>query len=207
MDEIRADIVRMGAEANDMVRSAVDVIINGDLELAAKVIANDDAVDKFERQAVQKTVVAVMLEAPVADDLRFLISTLVIVGEIEKVGDHAVKLARRATKLSGQFPSEMRLALLELGELVRKSFSSSLRLYTGYSLELANEIIAADTAIDQAYSKARDRVFTLIRENPEATPHFVRTIECFHALEHVADHAVAIAVRLRMLYSGADMQD
>jgi phosphate transport system protein len=141
-----------------------------------------------------------MQESPVAADLRFLVSTLGVVGEIEKVGDDAVKLARRATKLSGQFPAEMRVALLGLGDAARKSFNSSIRLYSEYSSELQDEIVRGDKQIDTSYSQARNKVFELIQQNPDATEHLVRTIEAFHALEHVADHAVAIAVRLKMLY-------
>lgn len=190
----------MGGEANEMVRLAVEATLNGDLDIAKRVIDSDDRVDEFERNAVNKTVLAVMQESPVAADLKFLVSTLGVVGEIEKVGDDAVKLARRASKLSGQFPPELRVALLELGEASRRSFNLSLRLYSEYSREMAKEIIDGDEQIDTAYSLSRNRVFALIRMNPEATEHLVRTIEAFHALEHVADHAVSIAVRLRMLY-------
>jgi phosphate uptake regulator len=95
----------------------------------------------------------------------------------------------------------MRVALLELGEAARRSFNSSIRLYSDYSADLANEIVSGDKQIDTAYSQARNKVFELIQQNPEATEHLVRTIEAFHALEHVADHAVAIAVRLKMLYN------
>ena len=189
----------MGSEANDMVKQAVEATLNGDTDLAEIVIAADDRIDAFERSAIHRTVVALLQEAPVAEDLRFLVSTLGIVGEIEKVGDHAVKLARRSSKLSGQFPSEMRLALLEMGDAVRKCFAASLRLYTDFSPALASEIVRGDQAIDTAYVTARDRLFGLIRLNPEATAHLVRTIECFHALEHVADNAVAIANRLTMV--------
>jgi len=191
----------MGSDANEMVRQAVEATLNGDLELAKHVIEADDRVDEYERSAVNKAVIAVMQESPVAADLRFLVATLGVVGEIEKVGDDAVKLARRASKLSGQFPAEMRVALVELGEAARKSFNSSIRLYSEYSSELATEIVKGDKKIDTAYSQARNKVFDLIQKNPAATEHLVRTIEAFHALEHVADHAVAIAVRLTMLYN------
>jgi phosphate transport system protein len=206
LEEIRSDVIRMGGDANEMVRLAVESTLNGDLELANRVIAADDRVDDFERAVVNKTVIAVMQESPVAADLRFLVSTLGVVSEIEKVGDDAVKLARRATKLSGQFPPEMRVALLELGEAARRSFNSSIRLFSDYSTELSVEIVRGDKEIDTAYSQARNKVFNLIQQNPEATEHLVRTIEAFHALEHVADHAVAIAVRLRMVYEAEHTQ-
>lgn len=201
LEEIRSDVIRMAADTNDMIRNAVEATLQGDTALASQVIAADDRVDDYERTILDKTLVAVMQESPVAADLRFLISTFGIVGEIEKAGDDAVKLARRATKLSGQFPPEMRVALLELGEQARIAFNGAIRLYSEFSEDFATELILGDKAIDGAYSRARNRVFELIKANPEATEHLVRTIEAFHALEHVADHSVAIAIRMRMLHS------
>jgi phosphate transport system protein len=200
LDEIRAEVIRVGGDSCDMVRRSVDATLNGDTELAREVIAADDHIDAFERRMLAATVTAVMQEAPVANDLRFLVSTLGVIGEIESVGDDAVKLARRATKLQGGFPAEMRVSLMDLGEQARRQFSAGLRLYAEYNVELAHSIIEGDTEIDTAYSRARNGVFEMIRKNPDATSNLVRIIECFHALEHVADHAVAIASRMRMLH-------
>ena len=196
----------MGSDANEMVRHGVEATLNGDVALATATIALDDRIDEFERTTLDNTVIVLMQESPVASDLRFLVSTLGVIGELEKVGDDAVKLCRRATKLSGLFPVEMKVALLELGELARLSLSSALRLYAEYDVHLACEIIRADKEIDTAYSRARNRVFELIQANPSATEHLVRTIECFHALEHVADHAVSIANRMRMHYDAEGLR-
>lgn len=189
----------MGTVATDMVRTAVELVIGGDADQAEQLIARDDQVDHFERQIIQKTVLVLVSESPVSSDLRFLLSTLGIVGEIEKVGDHAVKLARRVTKLSTNFPTELRVSLVELGEDVRRNFSRSLRLYTDFSAEEASELIEADRIVDATYREKRKRLVELIQQQPEGAAHLFRTIECFHALEHVADHSVAIATRLQLI--------
>ncbi|RYG36591.1 phosphate signaling complex protein PhoU [bacterium] len=200
LEEIRSDVVRMGNDAQEMVRLAVEATINGDDSLAEQVIEADDRVDDLERSVFNRTLITVLQEAPVANDLRLLISTLAVVSEIEKVGDDAVKLARRATKLHGVFPSEMRRALTELGDQSRRLLAASIRLYTEYSSSLAQEIILGDHEVDMAYTNARKAVLGLIRSQPENSEHLVRTMESFHALEHVADRAVAIAVRMQMAY-------
>lgn len=200
LDEIRRDVVRMGGRVNDLIKLAVDAALAGDQELAQKVITDDDEIDLLEQEIHRRTVLTVLQEAPVAADYRFLVSALGVVGEVEKAADDAVKLARRVKKLSGQFPSELKVALMELGEESRRMFSSALKLFTEYSPELAAEIIANDKDIDTRYSQARNRVIEMIRENPENTDGLVRTIDSFHALEHVADHAVEIARRMKMLY-------
>lgn len=195
---IQADVLRMGGIAGDMVRLAVEAVISGDIEQARRVIEMDDEVDDLEKETLNATVLAVGLEAPVASDLRLLVCTLGVIGEVEKIADDAVKLARRSTKLTGHFPAELKLALHQLGEEARRLFASAMRLYVEYTPELAHDIVAGDEAVDGHYVQARNRVFDLIRENPVETEHLVRTIEAFHALEHVADHAVEIARRLRM---------
>jgi phosphate transport system protein len=200
LGEIRSEVIRMGAEANELVKMAVDATLHGDLELASRVLQQDDRVDELERTIFQTTMTVVMAENPVAADLRLCLATLGIVGELENIGDDAVKLARRATKLTTQFPGEMKLALQEMGEMSRKALGAALRLFSDYSPELCQEIVDGDREIDSAYGAARARIYDLIKANPEATEHLIRTIEAFHSLEHVADHAVAIAVRMRLLY-------
>lgn len=206
LDEIREDVLRMGAGANEMVRRAVEAALNADSAGMAEVIEADDAIDAAEREIVNQAMLAVMQESPVASDLRMLVCTLGVVGEIEKVGDHAVKFCRRMSKLEGRFPAEMKLALNEIGELSRRSFNGALRLYAGYDAELAEEVIRGDQPVDEAFRIVREQLSELIERDPQQTTALMRTIEAFHALEHVADHAVAIAVRLRMVQgsTGAD---
>ncbi len=190
----------MGSLVNELIKSAIEAALNGNLELALHVIQRDDEIDHYEVEIHRRAVITVMQESPVAADYRFLVSALGVVGEIEKAADDAVKLARRARKLSGNFPSEMKLALVELGDESRQMFNASLRLFTDYSVELADEIIKGDKEVDTKYTLARDRVIEMIRQNPENTDNLIRTIDSFHALEHVADHAVEVARRMKMLY-------
>ena len=190
----------MGGMARDMIRLAIEAVLNGDIALARSVIASDDDVDALEKETMRTVVMSVGLEAPVAGDLMMLVGTMGVIGEIEKVADDAVKLARRATKLAGYFPSEMKLALNQMGEAANRMFMSAIKLYVDYSHDLADQIVLADEGVDKQYVEARARVFELIRKDPGETEHLVRTIEAFHALEHVADHAVEIARRLRLQY-------
>lgn len=189
----------MGNIAAEMVRLATDATINGDVELARRVMGMDDEIDEIDRMTLHTSVLTLMQQAPVASELRLIVSTMGVVGEIERVADDAVKLARRAKKLSGHFPSEMKLALHELGEQARKAFMMSIKLYSEFENALAEEIIRMDHEIDTRYVIERKRVFEMIAAQPQNTEMLVRTIDAFHHLEHVADHAVEIASRLRIL--------
>jgi phosphate transport system protein len=131
----------------------------------------------------------VMQESPVASDLRFLVSTLGVVGEIEEVADDAVKLARRSLKLGTNFPSSMKVQLSDLSEIARRQLASAIRLYADFD----------NDQVDSAYSRARDELLVLLKKDPSDAGGLVRAIEVFHALEHVSDGAVAIAKRMLII--------
>lgn len=196
---IRSQVIAMGHLAHDMVRKASESVITGNPSLANEVIRDDDAVDAAERTTTLETIMLVMQESPVGPDLRFLVSTLGVVGEIEEVADDAVKLARRSLKLGTNFPSSMKVQLSELSEISRLQLASAIRLYADFDPELAQSIIAKDDEVDSAYSKARDELLEILKKDPTDARGLVRAIEVFHALEHVSDGAVAIAKRMQLI--------
>jgi phosphate transport system protein len=200
LTEIHSDVIRMGNEALDMVRHAAEGALSHDAEVLEQVLAQDDVVDALERALFMKTVVIVMQEQPVAQDLRLLVSTLGVVGEIEKVADNAVKLARRSQKLGQPIPVELRKPFSDIAELARRQFAASLKLYSEYDSALAREIIHGDNEVDRAYSAARNQIFGVEQADQEQLTTLYRTVESFHALEHISDNSVEIARRLRMLY-------
>lgn len=199
--ELQAMVLRMGNVALEMVKLAGEAAATGNLEIAERVLLMDDEVDQLQDEIVAAAMATVMRETPVANDLKRLTGTIGIVGEIEKVGDDAVKLARRSAKLAGVFPVELRGPFAEMNERARQLFSTALHLYAEYSDDVAKQIIDSDEAIDARYQEVRNLAKGLIRSNPDAVSGMLRMIDAFHALEHVADHAVEIASRLRLHYT------
>ena len=166
---------------------------------AHDIVRDDDQVDAAERQITTDAVTFVAQESPVASDLRFLVSTLGVVSEIEEVADDAVKLARRSIKLGSGFPSSMKIQLNELSELSRRQFMSAIRLYSEFEHELAQTIVDRDNEVDAGFGRARDQLLEIMKQDASNATSLVRTIEVFHALEHVSDHAVSIAKRMQLI--------
>lgn len=197
---LRTQVVSMGMAANDMVQKAVDSIVSADPSLANEVVRADDTLDRLERELLLETALIIAQEGPVASDLKLLVSTLGIVSEIETVADHAVKLARRGTKLGSLFPAELKGTLRELCDAAKQQFTNSLKLYMEYDADLARTIVQDDDQIDGRYVTARNGVLEIIKADPTNARAMLRTIEIFHALEHVADHAVAISKRMQVIH-------
>lgn len=200
---IRDTVLRMGGIASEMVRKACEVALTGNQDLSREVIDMDDQVDWIEDKTAFETVVALMRQSPVGADLRFLASTLRVIGEIEKVADDAVKLARRGAKLGGQIPADMKVILSELGETGRQMLGAALRLYDDYSEDLDREIVELEKQTDRVFFEAKQKLVETMRTDPPSAELAVRTIDCLQALEHVADRSSEITKHLRTQFRPA----
>ncbi|MBX3117953.1 MAG: phosphate signaling complex protein PhoU [Fimbriimonadaceae bacterium] len=201
LNEIKTSVLQMGSIAGEMVKLASEIAITGNADLVAKVQEMDDKIDQMETDIVTESMVTIMRESPVASDLRTLTSTIGVVSEIEKIGDHAVKLAKRSNKLSGNLPAEFRKLLIEMSEDARQMFGSALHLYDAWDADLAESIIASDKEVDDKYGESKRQIIGMIQSVPDSTAHLLRVLRVFQAIEHVADNAVEIAKRMRMHYS------
>lgn len=202
--EVTDDVLRMGTLAGDMVRQATRVVLQDDRFLIEEVVKMDEEVNRLEKSIAERVLLLILCEAPVAGDLLLLTSTLAIVGELEKAGDDATKLAMRVRKLDLSFPVERRRELLDISRLAANNLAAAMRLFTVYDAQAAQELIAADDVVDEAYRVSRKALFEMVKETPENVDQLVRCSEIFHALEHVSDRAAEIAKRLRMYHERVD---
>lgn len=207
LDRVRADVIRMGHDSQTMVRDAVNAATSADRGLVEQVVFADDAIDALEARVANEALLAVMQEAPVAGDLRFLMASVGVAAELEKVCDDAVKLARRSAKLPGGLPTELRMPLQELGEAALAQLYAAIRLYGEYDADEARRLIEGDVFVDKLFKQSRKRIVELMREMPDDAERYFRCTMCFHALEHVADHAAAIADRMRVVYEAREIPD
>jgi phosphate transport system protein len=198
--EIRADIIRMGNLALDMVELAVQSALNDDKDMAGRVADMEENMDHSEQALADKVLLVMVRESPVAKDLLFLSSTLAVVGELEKAGDDAAKLARRSFKLKIEFPDDLKHELSAMDQQTRSNFRMALQLYTQYSPDAAHELIKSDTTVDNQYKASRRKLLDMMVEQPENKRQLFRCGEIFHALEHIADHAANIARTMNMFY-------
>lgn len=200
LKEIRDDAVRMGSLAHTMVELAVKSVLTEDTSLVEEVTRLEAELDAGELQCSQKIVELAILQSPVADDLLFLTSTLVILGEIERTGDDAFKLARRYSKLTVPFPEDLKELLREIDHQARANLMSAVALISSYDSEGADRLVQSDSIVDESYKLSRRAILEKMVEEPEDRRQHFRISEIFHALEHVSDHAVNIAKTLRLFY-------
>lgn len=197
LEQIEREVIQMGQRVLEMIELAVKVAVEDDPSLLDRVLEMEKETDRMEHDIMQRVIRTQALEGPVAHDALLLTAALGVVSELEKMGDEATKLAVRVRKLEGEFPFEMTEALQDMSQKAMGSIRASLRIFTNYDDEIAAQIIATDDAVDQAYKTSRGLLLARIKADPDKARQYLRCAEVFHALEHVSDHAVDLAKRLR----------
>ena len=194
-----ADMCNLVAEALD---NATRALLRADLWLAEQVITDDARIDDLRTVAEQQAFTLLLLHAPVATDLRIVVSGLHAASDLERMGDLALHIARAARRRHPDpvMPAEVAPCLAEMGRVGSAMAREAGQVIRTRDLERAIEIEAADDAMDDLHR----RLFTLLL-NP-TWPHGIgpaidiTLIGRFY--ERYADHAVALARQVVFVVTG-----
>jgi phosphate transport system protein len=202
LDSIFDDLAGICRSVETAVRLANQALLTGDAEIAEQVISADADIDKA-REKVEDTAFSILsLQAPVAGDLRVVVSALRMVSELERMGDLSVHVAKIARLRVPQVavPDEVRPTMARMGEVAEDMVSRVSRIITGMDVDAAIDLGRADEIMDQLRRKS----FTeLLGDN---WTHGVEAAVDLALLgryyERIADHAVSVAHRVVYVVTG-----
>ena len=196
-------ILHMGRLTGGMVADAVASLQQGDVLLAEMVIGQDDIVDAIDIDIETRCMRLLALQQPMARDLRQIGTALKVITDLERIGDHAVDIAKISRKLSTQF--FLRKPLVDAGPLARMAqtmLSQSMEALVRHDDELAGKICADDDHVDEAYKHLREELFAISQRQPELTAAASYMLLAIVYLERIADHATNIAERVHYVETG-----
>lgn len=194
----------MGNEVLGQINNTVRAFTTHDRELAKEVIEADKKINEFEVKLEKKSLEIIALQQPVSTDLRRVITVLKATSDIERMGDHAVSIAKAAIRMKG----EIRIPIVEeeiknMGKEVRRLVESSLDLYLNSGdIETAYEIAASDEIINEYYSKIQELTTEEIKKNPDALIAGRDYFQVLTYLERIGDYAKNICEWVVYLRTG-----
>ncbi|GAB4458916.1 MAG: phosphate signaling complex protein PhoU [Armatimonadaceae bacterium] len=203
MERLHQKIVEMGITTRQMVADAVDAVMtqrNTD-ERAEEIAERDDIVDRLDREAEWDALHLLALPHRIQSaNLRFVGSAMKIITDMERIGDHAVNIAKAAHRIRyAGIPYEPIIDLPRFSELVCTMIEKTTQAYAEKDADLAREVIAADTEVDIFYKETRRELYSLMQE---AYGNGSRVLLCSHLLfvahylERIGDHCTNIAERI-----------
>jgi phosphate transport system protein len=150
---LRARIAEMGRLAEAQLAGAVSALLQQNMEVAARVIAADGRLDELEREAEAAAVDMIARRQPLAIDLREIMASVRIAGILERVGDHAKNIAKRATAIVREGRSyEVPAGIGGLATLAAAQLTSVLEAYENRDVEKAAAVWSSDGEIDKLYT-------------------------------------------------------
>jgi len=192
LEDLRRNLILMGGEVERQIQRAIEALTEVDADKAAAVITADVEIDRMEMVIEEQAVQLLALQQPVASDLRFLIASLKINNDLERIGDHAVNIAEGAERLAGQKPFKPFIDIPYMAEVAMSMLKQSLDAFVNKDAELAKKVIKKDDILDDKNVSIIRELLTYMAEYPNLITYFLELISISKNLERVGDLATNI---------------
>jgi phosphate transport system protein len=193
IDRLNRDLSSLCELAESQVEQAVRALENRDVELARQVAQRDAEVDRREVDLEEECLRMLALYQPVAIDLRLIVSALKINNDLERVGDLAVNIARKAIGLIDEPPAALPPDLTDMTAKTQAMLRDSLRALVNLDAKLAADVCARDDEVDQLKRRIRVEAEKSIQADPRLARPLMRILAVARNLERIADYATNIA--------------
>ena len=185
LNALTNDVLKMSALAQRLLENAIQGLFRRDTDLCNETIADDEQVDLLEKQVDREGINLLIRYQPVASDMRRIVSAMKISGNLERVADQSVAIARRVKKLN-LGPSVSEVLLLE--PLYREALAilrDSVQAFVEGDAELARQLKPRDRQLDRLNADFNDQAAERIMTNPPNAPTYMNLILIARALEHI----------------------
>lgn len=203
--DLKQKLLTMASHAEKAVSEAVNALVNRDLELALAVKANDEVLDRFELD-VDEMAINLLSKAPLASDLRLVTIAMKLSQNLERVGDEATKIAKRARDLSKEPPLKLQLELPKLSSLALGSLKTALDAFVQKDSTAARALIPRDKEINALHKQIQAQLIEHMKVSPDNIARCLHLLVATKSLERIADHAKNIAEEVVYLCEAQDIR-
>ena len=205
--EIQAKVSEMGGVAEEMLVHAVEAIRSRDISLAERVFSLDDRLDELELGVEEMATTTIALRQPMAQDLRELLAALKIATTLERIGDLAENIARRAIVLVGKRRIKLSSSIVRMGRQTSAQLSDVLDAYVSKNTDRARSIWLRDVELDDTYNALFREVLTYMMEDPRTIGLGSQLLFVAKNLERIGDHTTHIAESVHYIVEGQPLGD
>jgi phosphate transport system protein len=189
---VREDVLRMGVRVEEDLRKALSAFKTRDRALAEEVKADDPIVNHYQVLVEDRCASLIATQQPVAQDLRWLVSSIKIVDELERIGDHAVHLAKASLKLEGEPYIEALGNLERMAETGCAMIRGAVEAYLELDAGKARATAAMDDSVDAEHKALMTERLTYLHDNPDKARQGTKIIQTSGFMERLGDHVTNI---------------
>jgi phosphate transport system protein len=202
LNQLRTLMARMGGLVESQTAQAIAAILDHDAEAAQAAMEQDPEVDALEREVEGRAIKLLALRAPMAQDLREIVSALKVTSDLERIGDYAANVAKRSLRLG---PASLDISLgglRNMGRLVQESLRLAIDALGQNDKDKALDVWRSDKAVDEIYTAMFRELVTYMMEDPRHIGACTHLLFIAKNLERIGDHATNIAERVHYAVTG-----
>ena len=208
LEALTAELSRMGGLAEVEVSDSVRAIARRDVALAQAVIARDARLDEIETEIERRAIRMIALRQPVADDLRRTVAALKISSNLERCGDLAKNIAKRALVIAESDPlTPLTRSIERMGELVSARLKDVLDAFAARDIDRARTVWQRDQEVDEHYDSIFRELLTYMMADPRTITSCAHLLFVAKNLERIGDHATNIAEIILYEVTGEQITD
>ncbi|MDP2941378.1 MAG: phosphate signaling complex protein PhoU [Candidatus Omnitrophota bacterium] len=194
LKELKQDILRMGALAEEAIYKSIEALKARDKQAAQKIIDDDANIDNLELAIDERCIDLLARYQPMAKDLRFIATGMKINAELERIADIAVDIAQRTSEIADKPLLKPLIDIPKLTALAQKMVKDSIDAFVKSDIALAKEVVLSDSAADQLRNVIQKELIEDYMVQDGATaPRAVQLLLIARFLERACDHATNIA--------------
>jgi len=205
LSELKQRLLTMASQAETAVNRAIEALTTRNYDLAIQVKQNDEILDRGEVE-IDELAIRLLAKAPLATDLRLVTVAMKISQNLERVGDEAVKIAKRARDLSQEPPVKINLDLPRMTGLALVMLKGALDAFVNRDSAAARAVIPQDQEVDALNKQINRELTQFMMSDRDSIPRCLNLMIATRSLERIADHATNIAEEVVYLCEAADIR-
>jgi len=206
LETFRSALILMGEISIRQVRDAIKALVEEDIALADRVVAADDELDELEVRIDDEAMRYMNLRAPVATELRLVIVGMKASHDLERVGDEATTIAKRAVKLSAEPPLKPYVDIPRMAGIALEMLRDALDCFLNGDTEKALAVVRRDAEVDAINRQLYRELSSFMVEKPGTISRALELMFISKSIERIADHATNIAEEMVFLARAKDIR-
>ncbi|WP_421903481.1 phosphate signaling complex protein PhoU [Maridesulfovibrio sp.] len=206
MDDLKVQVLRMSSMAEAAMHNSMKALAECNAELAEDVIMNDIKINELECELDEHNLSLLALDQPMARDLRFIVGSMRISSNLERVGDQAVNLAHRAVFLSTRSPLPFNQQLDQMCAIAGDMVNKAVKAFADEDADLAAEVCGMDNEADGLSVRILKGLIENMVSETRIVERGVHLIMAANHLERIADQATNIAESVIFITKGVNIK-
>ncbi len=192
MSIITNDLLQMTNLVEETIRQAIKSLTERDSELARELISNDERIDDLEDEIKDKCLKFLATQQPLAGDLRYMISVMQMVRDLERIGDHCEDIAKYTLRFENEEYMKELIDIPRMADMAAKMVKNAIDAFVNKDLRLARKVWKADEEVDELFRNIYDELMSYVDQDASKANQSVMFLFIAAHLERIADYATNI---------------